>query len=58
MLGFDLGHLSAREIEHLLAEQLQDDHVVLAEALAGAARPHDVADKRGPVLGPLLLQNL
>ena len=58
VLGLDLGHLPAGEVKHLLAEQLEDDHVVLAEALAGAAGPHDVADEGGPVLGPLLLQDL
>ena len=58
MLGLDLGHLPAGEVKHLLAEQLEDDHVVLAEALAGAAGPHDVADEGGPVFGPLLFQYL
>lgn len=58
MLGFDLSHLSAGEVKHLLAEQFQDDHVVLAEALARTTRSHDVADERGPVLWPLLLQDL
>ena len=58
MLGLDLGHLSTREVKHLLTEQLEDDHVVLTEALAGAAGSHDVTDERGPVLGPLLLQDL
>jgi len=58
VLGLDLGHLSTGEVKDLFAEQLEDDHVVLAEALAGAARAHDVADEGGPVLGPLLLQDL
>lgn len=58
MLSFDLGHLSTGEIKHLLTEQLQDDHVVLAEALTGAARAHNITDKCGPVFGPLLLQDL
>lgn len=58
MFGLDLGHLSTGEVEHLLAEQLEDDHVVLAKALAGAARPDNVANERGPVLGPFLLQDL
>lgn len=58
VLGFDLSHLSTGEVEHLLAEQLQDDHVVLAEALACAACSHNVADERWPVLRPLLLQDL
>ena len=58
MLGFDLGHLSAGEVEHLLAQQLQDDHVVLAQALAGAAGAHYVTDEGGPMLRPLLLKDL
>ena len=58
MLCLDLGHLSAGEVKHLLAEQLEDDHVVLTQALACATRAHDVTDEGGPVLGPLLLQDL
>lgn len=58
MFGLDLGHLATREVKHLLAEQLQNDHVVLTEALAGTTRPHNVTDEGGPVLGPLLLQDL
>lgn len=58
VLGLHLGHLAAGEVKHLLAEQLEDDHVVLAEALAGPAGTHDVTDEGGPVLGPFLLQDL
>lgn len=58
MLGLDLGHLSAGEVKHLLAEQLQDDHVVLTEALAGPTGANDVCDEGGPVFGPLLFQDL
>lgn len=58
MLGLDLGHLATREVKHLLAEQLENDHVVLTEALAGSTCPHDVSDEGGPVFGPLLLQDL
>ncbi len=58
VFGFDLSHLPAGEVKHLLTEELQDDHVVLTQALAGATRSHNVTDERGPVLRPLLLQNL
>lgn len=58
MLGFDLGHLATGEVKHLLAQQFQDDHVVLAKALAGATGAHNVTDEGGPVLRPLLFQDL
>lgn len=58
VFGLHLGHLAAGEVKHLLAEQLEDDHVVLTEALAGPTRTHDVADEGGPVFGPFLLQDL
>lgn len=58
MLSFYLSNLATGKVKHLLTEQLEDDHVVLAQALAGPAGPHDVTDERGPVLGPLLLQDL
>lgn len=58
MFGLDLGHLPAGEVKDLLTEQLEDDHVVLTQALAGTAGTHDVTDEGGPVLGPLLLQDL
>lgn len=58
VLGLHLGHLAAGEVKNLLAEQFQDDHVVLTEALARPTRPHDVTDEGGPVFGPFLLQNL
>lgn len=58
VLGLHLRHLATGEVKDLLAEQLQDDHVVLTEALAGPTRAHDVADEGGPVFGPFLLQDL
>lgn len=58
VLGLGLGHLAAGEVEDLLAEQLQDGHVVLTQALVGFARTNDVRDERLPVLGPLSLQYL
>lgn len=58
VFGLHLRHLAAGEVKHLLAEQLEDDHVVLAEALAGPTGTHDVADEGGPVFGPFLLQDL
>lgn len=58
MLGLDLGHLATGEVKDLFAEQLENDHVVLTKALAGTTRPHNVTDEGGPVLGPLLLQDL
>lgn len=58
VLGLHLGHLAAGEVKDLLAQQLEDDHVVLTQALAGPTRTHNVADEGGPVFGPLLLQDL
>lgn len=58
VLGLHLGHLAAGEVKDLLAQQLEDDHVVLTEALTGPTRTHNVADEGGPVFGPLLLQDL
>lgn len=58
VFGFHLGHLAAGEVKHLLAEQFEDDHVVLTEALARPTCTHNVADESGPVFGPLLLQDL
>lgn len=58
MLGLDLGHLSTGEVKHLFTEQLEDDHVVLTEALASSTGPDNVGDEGGPVFGPFLLQDL
>ena len=58
MLGLHLGHLTAGEVKNLFAEEFEDDHVVLTEALAGPTRSYDVANEGGPVFGPLLLQDL
>lgn len=58
VFGLHLGHLAAGEVKHLLAEQLEDDHVVLTEALTGPTCTHDVADEGGPVFWPFLLQDL
>lgn len=58
VFGLHLCHLTTREVKHLLAEELQNDHVVLAQAFTGAARSNNVTDKCGPVFRPLLLQNL
>lgn len=58
MLSFYLSNLATGKIKHFFTQQFEDDHVVLAEALTGPAGPHDVTDERGPVLRPLLLQDL
>ena len=50
---FRLGHLARAEVEDLFAEQLEDDHVVLAQRLVGLGRPDDVRDETLPVLRPL-----
>ena len=51
-------HLSAGEVKDFFAEQLEDDHVVLAEALVRLARSNDVRNERLPIFGPLSLQDL
>lgn len=58
MLGLHLGHLATGEVKNFFAEQFEDDHVVLTEALAGPTRTHNVTDEGGPVFGPFLLQDL
>jgi hypothetical protein len=58
MLCLYLRHDSLREVEHLLAQQLEDLHVVLAERFAGLGRPNQVWYKRGPFGRPFVLQNL
>ena len=45
-------------IEHLFAEQFENLHVVLTERLVGLRRPDDVGYERGPVFGPLVLENV
>jgi hypothetical protein len=56
----DLGgrHRVLREVKHVLGEQPQDLHVVLAEHLRRLARAADVADEPRPVVRPLLLEDL
>lgn len=58
MLGFDLGHLATGEVKDFLTEELENDHVVLTKTLTGSTGSHNVADEGGPVLWPLLLQDL
>lgn len=58
MLGFYLSNLATGKIKDFFTQQFEDHHVVLAEALAGPAGSHNIADKRGPVLRPLLFQDL
>ncbi len=58
MFGFHLCHLATGEVKHLLTEELENYHIVLAKALTGAARSNNIADKCGPVFRPLLLQDL
>lgn len=58
MLSFYLSNLATGKIKHFFTQQFQDHHVVLTEALAGPARSHNIADKRRPVLRPLLFQDL
>ena len=53
-----LGHMLSREVEDLLGEQLQDNHVVLAEEKVGLGRLHEFWDKSWPIMRPLLLKDL
>ena len=55
---FGLRHLTEREVKHFLREQLQHNHVVLTERLVGSRGADDVRNKGGPVLGPLVLEDL
>jgi len=58
LLNFDLRHLLGRVIEHLLREQAENNHVVFAECKISFARLHEFRDKCGPIVWPLLLENL
>mmetsp|Transcript_27650 Transcript_27650/g.70460 ORF Transcript_27650/g.70460 Transcript_27650/m.70460 type:complete len:1163 (-) Transcript_27650:210-3698(-) len=51
-------HLVAREVEDLLGQELEDDHVVLAQRLVRLRGVHNVGDERRPVVWPVLLHNL
>jgi hypothetical protein len=46
------------EVKDLLAEQLENLHVVLAEDLGGLGAPHEVGDEGGPVVRPFLFEDL
>mmetsp|Transcript_19867 Transcript_19867/g.75095 ORF Transcript_19867/g.75095 Transcript_19867/m.75095 type:complete len:307 (+) Transcript_19867:2325-3245(+) len=52
------GRLVRPEEKHLLAQQLQDAHVILADLLIVPAELYDLRDEVRPLLGPLLLHNL
>ena len=53
MFCFGLSHLARAEVEDFLAEQLEDDHVVLTQRLVGLRRADDVGNETLPVLWPL-----
>jgi len=44
--------------DEALPQELEDGHVVLAESLAGLAGTNQFRNESGPLLGPLLLQDL
>ena len=52
------GHAVFGELEDLLAEQLEDLHVVAAESLVRLARLHNLWDKVLPIVRPFVLENL
>jgi len=58
LLDLGLSHLAGREVEHLLAQEFEDHHVVLAQALVGTTGIRDLTDKSIPVSWPLLLDDL
>ena len=43
---------------YLFAEQFENLHVVLTEGLVGLGRPDNIGYEGGPVLGPLVLENV
>ena len=53
-----LGHLFGGEVKHFFGQEAQDGHVVFADREGAARRRHDLGDKVGPVVGPLLLEDL
>ncbi len=57
VFSLDVCHLAIWKIKHLFREQLQDCHVVLAEALVRLAGSDDVRDERRPVFRPFSFQN-
>jgi len=54
VLSLGLRQLTTGEIEHFLAEKLQNLHVVLADRLVCLAGANDVTDESGPVFWPLV----
>eukprot|EP00967_Tisochrysis_lutea_P015016 scaffold16897_cov24-Tisochrysis_lutea.AAC.1 len=46
------------EVKHLLAEQLEDLHAILAQGLAGLGGADQVWDESAPFVGPVVLQDL
>ena len=55
---FRLRHLAEWEVKHFLGEQFQHNHVILTERLVGSRGADDVRNEGGPVLGPLVLEDL
>jgi hypothetical protein len=58
VLRLGLGQLLGGEVEDLFGEKLENDHVVLAERQVRLRRVHELRDEVGPVVRPLLLQDL
>lgn len=50
-------HLVGRVVEHLLGEETEDDHVVLADRQTRVTSRNDFVDERGPIMRPFLLQH-
>lgn len=53
-----LSELPFRKVEDLLAQQLEDNHAVLAQGLAGFRSANQIRNEALPVVRPLLLQHL
>lgn len=58
LLRFGLREVQSGEVEHLLAEKLENFHAVFAQRLAGAGSCYEVGDKALPARRPVVLQNL
>lgn len=53
-----LGHLFGGKVKDLFGEELQNDHVILAQSHIGPTNRDDLGDKVWPIMGPFLLEDL
>jgi hypothetical protein len=57
-LDFSLCHFACRKVEHLLTQELENDHVVFTQTLVGSTGVGDFGDERVPISRPFLFDDL